>query len=176
MNPGKDRQDGPLARLQQELKRPLSRWELALEGLALAGLLAAVAIVVVQWRTVPERVPIHFGLSGHPDAYGDRSALWLLLFVQVTLYLLLTGVLHLPAGVLNIPAPVTHENAPRLARSLRFMMRSLRVLVMGMIAHGTWLTVAVARGRATELSPWWNLWLVALLVLVAGFYLQIKRR
>lgn len=176
MNGGKDRQNGPLARLQQELARPLSRWELVLEGLALAGLLATLAIAAIHWGALPDRIPIHFGLSGRPDGYGDRAALWFLVFMQVALYFGLTGVFHLPPEAFNFPASLTEENAPRLARSLRFIIRSAKALVMGTFAHWVWMTVAVARGRAAGLSPWSNLWLVALLSLVVASCWYIARR
>lgn len=176
MKDGKARQADPLARLAEELKGPLNRWELVLEGLALAGLLAAVAIVVVYWPALPDRVPIHFGLSGPPDASGDRGILWFLLFLIIVLYFALTGVFHMPPEAFNVPVPLTLENAPRLAMSLRFMIRSTKVLFMGMFAHLTWTTIAVARGRAAGLSPWFNLWWVSMLVLVAGSCWYIVRR
>jgi|SRR5579864_1744813 len=42
-----------------------------------AGLTVLIAMTVAHYRAVPDRVPVHFGLLGQPDAWAGRWALWI---------------------------------------------------------------------------------------------------
>lgn len=47
------------------------------------GITAATAIATLrQYGALPERIPIHFGISGAADGFGPRWAAWLLVAVQ----------------------------------------------------------------------------------------------
>ncbi len=41
-------------------------------------LIVEIAFTLVVYSRLPERVPVHYGLSGEPDAYGSRPVLALL--------------------------------------------------------------------------------------------------
>ncbi|MBS1622353.1 MAG: SdpI family protein [Bacteroidetes bacterium] len=48
------------------------------------------------WGSLPERIPVHFGISGAPDQYGNKSQLLfinsIMTAVAVLLYLLITNI------------------------------------------------------------------------------------
>ncbi len=55
------------------------------------------------WHSLPERIPIHFGIDGTPDKYGQRNQVFFitgtLTLVSVLVYLLLTNIYKLdPKG------------------------------------------------------------------------------
>lgn len=58
---------------QPILSIPRSPVELWLEVIAAAGILWGCWIIVQYWDALPQRIPIHFGLSGRPDAWGDKT-------------------------------------------------------------------------------------------------------
>jgi Protein of unknown function (DUF1648) len=65
-----------------------------LAGIAGAFIAATVLVTANAYGSLPERIPIHFGLDGTANNYGPRSMAWLLVAVQllvaatgVTLYL-----------------------------------------------------------------------------------------
>lgn len=55
------------------------------ESLALAAYAALGAVTAVAWARLPQRVPVHWGLTGPPDAYGSPYGLLLLLPVVAVL-------------------------------------------------------------------------------------------
>ncbi len=47
------------------------------------GITAATAIAtLLQYGALPERIPIHFGISGAADSFGPRWTAWLLVVLQ----------------------------------------------------------------------------------------------
>jgi len=52
------------------------------------GITAATAIAtLLQYGALPERIPIHFGISGAADSFGPRWTAWLLVGVQCAVML-----------------------------------------------------------------------------------------
>jgi hypothetical protein len=48
------------------------------------AIVAATALFTAQYyRGLPDRVPIHFGISGQADGYGPRQLIWLLVAFQL---------------------------------------------------------------------------------------------
>lgn len=106
---------------------------LRLSPLVIAGELAAaiaillsVLIIVRFWGLLPDRIPIHFGFSGQPDAWGDKLTIWLLPAVATILFIVLAAVSRYP-HTFNYPVRITEENARRqylLARSLLVFLKA----------------------------------------------------
>ena len=57
-------------------------------------LIATIAYTASRYRELPDRVPLHFGITGIADSYGPRSFVWLIVGVQL-LSALLYVVLYL---------------------------------------------------------------------------------
>jgi uncharacterized membrane protein len=45
---------------------------------------ATAFVTATRYRELPERVPIHFGITGAADSFGPRPVIWLLVAVQLT--------------------------------------------------------------------------------------------
>lgn len=144
------------------LTRHRADWFLEIFG-AIA-LLALLLIVLFSWKLMPARVPIHYGLSGAPDAWGARELALVLPALAVLLYALLTAVAAVP-HTFNYPWPITPQNAERqyrLARRMLLVLKNLIVLIFIVVFVKTWRT---AVGTQTGLTPWF---LPVVLLLVAG--------
>lgn len=65
----------------------------SLDAAALVILLLPAAYLIYVYPTLPASVPVHFGLDGTPNRYGNKSELWgglfLLMGTSVFIYLLL---------------------------------------------------------------------------------------
>ena len=122
------------------------------EVLALAGLLYQLAVIWTAWPALPSRVPTHFGISGRPDAFGDKSSLFLLPAVTIALYTLLT-VLSFFAQTFNYPVRVTDENRPRLHALGVTLVGWLKAELVWIFAYLCVSSIAVAEGRVAGLSP-----------------------
>lgn len=57
-----------------------------LVGAALAVMGITIAITAREYRSLPERVPLHFGFDGRPGNYGPRPAIWLIVLIQVVIF------------------------------------------------------------------------------------------
>jgi hypothetical protein len=56
-------------------RRDRVAWPAALlEALPLLFLGAVAAVVAVRWESIPDRFPVHWELTGQPDAWATRSA------------------------------------------------------------------------------------------------------
>ncbi|MBV7529718.1 DUF1648 domain-containing protein [Chitinophaga sp. sic0106] len=49
---------------------------------------------IIAWIYLPNNIPIHFNLRGETDYYGDKSSLWVLLIVPVTIFLCASALLQ----------------------------------------------------------------------------------
>ncbi|MDX2029143.1 MAG: DUF1648 domain-containing protein [Blastocatellia bacterium] len=117
--------------------------------LVLINSLSVVVLLVGWWIAVsvyprlPDRIPIHFGLSGEADGWGGRAMIFLLPAVQVGMALLFFFVFQ-------------HEH--RATRPLSEAARlPLRMLTLEMQVMFTWLTWRISEnafGRAQGLSVW----------------------
>lgn len=60
------------------------------EGLSLAMLAAMLILAALAWTSAPDRIPVHWGLSGQPDRFGGRfEGLLAEPLVAIGVYLLL---------------------------------------------------------------------------------------
>lgn len=132
----------------QMSRSPLS---VALEVMAVVGIVVSVAIVVQAWDRLPDRLPIHFGLSGRPDGWAGKWAIGLLPVVGVVLMGLLGGVDRFPQ-TWNYPVAITEENAGvqyQLARSLLLWMKVELIWLFVLIL---WQQVQVALGNLEAMN------------------------
>jgi uncharacterized membrane protein len=59
---------------------------IASEFAAAIAILLSVLIIIQFWAVLPDRIPIHFGFSGQPDAWGDKVMIWLLPAVAAIIF------------------------------------------------------------------------------------------
>jgi len=140
--------------------------------LAVVGLAAIIGVLVWSWPSLPAKVPIHFGFSGVPDAWGARS--FLLLFPGLAL------VIHVGLSIMafyphtfNYLWPITEDNAPSQYRLGSSLMRWLRTWVIWGLAYVQWRQAWVALGRSTSLGTWWAPVLVLVTLSIVTTYLYI---
>lgn len=119
-----------------------------LAGVALFWLCTS---LTAQWNYLPSRVPVHFGLTGHPDGFGSKSILWFLPATAILLYLVLTVVARYP-GVFNYPVPVTDLNRKTLQSLAVNMLGWLKAEVMCILAWLTFAAISTAVGHRTGLG------------------------
>src|SRR6266404_7760467 len=98
----------------------MSPLQVAYEVVAVSGLLFHLVLVTRAWASLPSTIPVHYGFSGQPDAWGGRIEILELPVVSVLLYFGLTLLARYPHK-LNYPWTITERNAEqqyRLAKSL----------------------------------------------------------
>ncbi|HST58559.1 MAG TPA: DUF1648 domain-containing protein [Longimicrobium sp.] len=138
--------------------------------------LALFAASAWAYPRLPERIPIHFGFSGQPDAWAGRSiASWFLLpAITAALALMMHAISMYGASnphLWNLPdkrrflALPRAEQAPILARMQRFiaMIAVVLTLLLGSIQAGIYHTSST---RSQALPAWTLGWIVASLLVI----------
>lgn len=118
-----------------------------LETIALISLVAMIALPILYWNQLPEKMPIHFGATGKPDAWAGKASVWLLPAVGVFVYLLMTFISKKPSNF-NYPTKVTPENAERKYRDAVAMIRWMKVSILVMFVYMVFMGIQTGLGNA----------------------------
>lgn len=133
------------------LSIPRSTGEVLLEMAAVAGLVLMIGGLAVSWGSIPERVPLHFGVTGEPDRWGSKGEMLLLVPITLALYIGMTVVSRIPHHF-NYPWPITETNAREQYRLSRLLLTGLKAIVVWMFTSILWGSVKVALGRNDSLD------------------------
>lgn len=68
------------------MKHTLPKHTYYLDAISYFFMLAQIVILLLYWKGLDERVPIHFNLLGSPDGYGSKYVLWILPIVSILLF------------------------------------------------------------------------------------------
>jgi uncharacterized membrane protein len=140
----------------------LSPLLIAGEVAAAIGILLAVLIIVHFWAVLPDRIPIHFGFSGQPDAWGNKVMIWLLPAVAAIIFVLLAAVSRYP-HTFNYTVRITDENAERQYLLARSLLVWLKAEVCWLFAFIVRQQIVVALGYSQQFSmelTWGMLFLI----------------
>jgi uncharacterized membrane protein len=107
------------------LGRSISDW--VLEGVSAFALVAAGGDVAMHWSLLPARIPVHFGATGTPNAWGDRKMLLFLLAATIVMAVLLT-IAESYQRLINIPIKVNRE-LPEVRRVLRSLAITMKAVI-----------------------------------------------
>ena len=153
-------------------KRSPLNW--AMEALALLALIATVLLLTSSWQQLPPIVPVHFGVTGAPNAWGGKDTLWFLPVLSAVLYLSLTIAAKYPSS-LNIPIAIDREQ-PGVQSLLLGMAITLKAAVLLVLLALVWLSIQTALGQSDGLGIWFLPVTVMILLLIPiGYCLKLKR-
>ncbi|MEG4964267.1 MULTISPECIES: DUF1648 domain-containing protein [unclassified Microcoleus] len=141
----------------------------AVELLGAIAILLAVLLVVKFWAVLPERIPIHFGLEGLADAWGDKVMIWIVPAVAAIIFALLTAVSRYP-HTFNYPVRINSENARRQYLLGRGLLVWLKAEICWLFAFVVRQQIVVALGNAQRFSIELVLGLVVLIFGTVGVY------
>ncbi len=120
--------------------------------LAMSLAVISIAFAFRAYRRLPERIPVHFGFSGHPDGWGPRAMLWLLPVLGVV------GLMGL--GVAQSLAPVLSHSAALSLLELEQQALFLYIL---------WAQVEIGMRRAERIGP--AIWVILALLIGTSFFI-----
>ena len=153
-------------------KRSALDW--ILEGVAVSALAMIIGTVSVHWTELAAQVPIHFGISGSPDRWGNKNELLLLPLTAIGLYTLLT-VTSRYQRFINVPMAIDRD-APEVQRLLQSMSITLKMVVLLVLPYIEWAVVNTALGRSAGLGRQFLPISLVAIFLPLGFYLLRLRR
>ena len=148
----------------------LSPVVVAVELAAAIAILVSILLIVQFWAVLPDRIPIHFGLGGLADAWGDKATIWMMPAVAAIIFAVLTAVSRYP-HTFNYPVRITSENARRQYLLARSLLVWLKAEICWLFAFVVRLQILVALGNAQRFSMELLLGIVVLIFATVGVYL-----
>lgn len=117
-----------------------------------AWLLSFLTLAYALWLfpQLPDRIPMHFGPDGTPDAWGARGTIFIAVGISLFMQLFLTFVPKLGASI-SPKIQKSKDPAAELAWAIRFI-EGVRVWIAGLFLVIVWSTSTVALGHATGLT------------------------
>ncbi len=141
------------------MKTKLDATDKTFEAVALLCVLANVAIIAINYSSLPDVIPNHFDLSGVPNQYGSKNTLWAIAAVSVFIYML-TGIISMFPESFNYPSQKEDkESQYKLGGKL---LRSLKACILLFITITTFYMVQSAKtGNAKN-----AIWLIPLILII----------
>ncbi|MFA0815064.1 MAG: DUF1648 domain-containing protein [Anaerofustis sp.] len=136
-----------------------SRYDVVINLFCLLLLVGIVAILIVNWSNIPDKIPGHYNAVGEVDRWGNKEELLILPIIGWILYIGITVLEQFPQ-IWNTGVKVTEQNATRIYRILKNMVGTIKLL---MVFVFVFLTVNSAFAKA--LPDWF---LPTFLVLIFG--------
>jgi uncharacterized membrane protein len=112
-------------------------------------------LALAVYARLPDTIPVHFDLSGEPDAWGGKLMVFLLPAVQAILLAIQFVVFYVVAGRESKPMP----------EAMKLPLHLLMLELQALFTWLTWRTTETAFGRAQSLGVWFLP--VTLLVILA---------
>ncbi|MDF0551493.1 DUF1648 domain-containing protein [Kamptonema sp. UHCC 0994] len=156
---------------QPILSIPRSPVELALEVVAAVGILWGCWIIFQSWDALPQRIPIHFGFSGRPDAWGDKVAIWILPAVAA-FFEVMWAVLGNYPHTFNYPVAITEENARVQYQLARSLLAWLKVEMIWLFVWILWQQIQVSLGKEEMVSVGFVLSIIMVFLGTFGVYFK----
>jgi uncharacterized membrane protein len=164
----------------------LSRYyPVRLEIIPLALIIFELYLVITSYPTLPFIIPTHFGVNGAADEWGMRSAILLLPVLGIFVYFLLS-VFHVmfalikdPKRFINLPKPQKDKMTPAMVEKLMATVDRclfvMKILLVSLTLYNVYITIEVAKSRATGLGIWFWLILAGLIGTVLFMLWQTLR-
>ncbi len=106
---------------------PLTKYQTFMEKLAWYLTVFTIGATLVRFHALPYRVPTHFDITGQPDAYGERSMVFLLLGAMILVCVLTSIANRAPLRWVNLPFEVREGREEAVLTAVRDMSVTVQV-------------------------------------------------
>lgn len=144
---------------QPILNLPPTPLDRCLDGISFLLLLALLATTFYYYKLLPEIIPTHFNALGEPDAFGDKSSIFLFAGIAVLIYVVLYMFKDKP-HLYNYPTTITAENAAEYYNKASKMMRFLNLVNILIFFYLQYQTIQTALGKEEGLGQYFIIFVV----------------
>jgi uncharacterized membrane protein len=134
------------------------------------GLIVLIGLPLFYFDNLPERIPIHFGINGQPDGFGDKGMIWLLPIIGVAMYFGFFWLNKFP-HLFNYSQQISEENAERLYTINTRMIRTLNAIISCIFAYINYSIIQSALGKQNGLGAWFFPVFILLILGTIGYFL-----
>lgn len=130
-------------------------------------------LIALFWHKMPEQIPVHFDITGHPDGYGGRLMLLPIGSIGTFVAVLLCVCAYNPAQTLSLPV--------RLRNTAQYALGVRLIRIMGLLI--TLLFISIVLNIVNTTSGHGGIWgktpvaiVVGILVVSVWYTVKIRRR
>ena len=130
-----------------------------------------VILLLLNWNSLPDKVPTHFTFDGTPDGFGSKSALIREPIIAVVLFAIMTVAQHFPQ-IWNFPVEITAQNMEREYLIASVMINAIKVMI-------TFLFLTTFLAAIISGFPAWPMMVgiaITLVVPIVGIVIMMKAR
>lgn len=151
-----------------KIELELTLFDKALEILGWISVLVIWILVITNYITLPDSIPIHYNSMGVADRFGGKENILTLPIVATVLFIGLTMLNQFP-HLFNYPTPITEDNALRQYIYATRLLRYLKFIILVIFGAITWQTIS----NVHNIGIWFLPTTVALM-LIPFIYFLIK--
>ena len=141
-----------------------SEWLMDIVGyIALAVMLA---VLIINWRHLPNEVPAHFDGSGNVDRWGSKMELLILPGIGIAMHFFLMIFENFPETH-NYPARLNESNIEAFYTNSRQTLNYMRNIMNVLFAYIVYRSVVIGLGDAATIGwPFFGIMIVLFAVLI----------
>jgi len=137
------------------LKLPKTKFEKLWDYIGCGIFMLSILYIFIMWSEIPEEVPGHFNGAGEVDRWGTKIELFILPFIGVFLWILLS-LLEKAPHMHNYPARLNENNVKAFYLNSRKTLNEIKNLCLIIFAVISFQMVRIAIGEI-ETIGWWLL-------------------
>ncbi|WP_286923462.1 MULTISPECIES: DUF1648 domain-containing protein [Lysinibacillus] len=137
------------------LKLPKTKFEKLWDYIGCGIFMLSILYIFIMWGKIPEEVPGHFNGAGEVDRWGTKIELFILPFIGVFLWILLS-LLEKAPHMHNYPARLNENNVKAFYLNSRKTLNEIKNLCLIIFAVISFQMVRIAIGEV-ETIGWWLL-------------------
>jgi uncharacterized membrane protein len=148
-------------------RSPQSR---VLNGLAIAGLVATLAITWHAWSALPDQIAVHYGVDGRPNGWGSKGTLWAMPILGIVTYGVFTVLGRYPHSF-NYAVPITEQNASQQYQIACHLLNWLKAEFAWLLFYIVWFMSKTASGNQ-GFGIWFLPVMMCMIFGTVGFWLR----
>ena len=150
---------------------PPTRYETRLNYVTIALFAGLVMLTVYGVLTLPNRIPVHFNLSGEADRWGSSTSLLILPFLCLFMEAILWATRWAPPELMNFPGPRTPDNVARQMLNIMHMLATIRAFMASLfvVVTGQWVWAAIS-AEPHLTTTWLILFFIGTLLISTGVF------
>lgn len=146
----------PISKLK---KHPL---DIVLEILGVIVILGCILFLVLNYQSLPDSLPRHYGSDGLPDAYSAKGIIWVLPIMGFILFMVIGLISNVPS-LINLPFKPRPEQVDFHQKRYARMVRILNLVMVCIFAFLTYQSAQIGLGVQTQLPGYFKVLSLGLL-------------
>lgn len=146
----------------------LDRSTRILDAIAFVGLVISLAIAVSNWSSLPDTIPIHFGITGQADGWGNKLFFWVFPLLNLAIVIGFTVMRRYPQ-TFNYPVRITPQNAEVQYEIAINLLNWFKAEFAWLFVWLEWQIINVAKGSDSTLDSAISLIFICSILGTTGF-------